>query len=980
MRRWILAILVVLASPLRLPCQENPQQPPTVSYEGQNVADVDLVANPKISVEKLVPLVQQKAGEPYSDHKVRSTTAALEETGMFRKVDVRVKPTAAGLDLTFMLEPALYFGMFQFPGADRFSYSRLQQVVDIPSESPYKDETVTSASDALRQFFVSQGFFTTQVRPEPKFDEEHLLANVDFHIEPGKRAKIGVTRVMGPPEQEAARLLHDTRSVRAWISGASLKPGKEYTPRRVNGAVRQIQKDLASRHYLASRVQLDKPVFHPDTNRADISISVNLGPRVDVRTVGARLSWLPFLGTRRKKNLIPVFSEGAIDTDLIEEGRRNLVDFFQKKGYFDVDVQANVHRQPGRAELVYGISKGRKQKVERVAFRGNRHFDEDALQKIVPVKPRHFPLFRGHFSDQLLQQGVRSLTAFYHDHGFENVKVDANVVHQVPKIYVDYLITEGPQTLVEKLTLSGNQHVSAVELAPHGGFNLRPDEPFSPKALAQDRSNILATYLDRGYLNAAFQAEVSRQPDDPTRVEVRYNITERQRVRVDQVLFLGQNHTRVSLIQKTADLRPETPWSQSDILAAESKLYELGIFDWVSVDPRRPPTDQTQEDVLVKVHEGRQNTLTYGFGLQIARQGGNLPSGTIAIPGLPVVGTGNTNFASSEKTIISPRGSVEYTRSNFRGLGQSISVSALVSRLDQRAVASFTDPRFRLSGWKSLWSASLERNTENPVFDARLAEGSWQLEKPLNKSGSRIIQLRYRFRRTVLSDILIPDLVLPEGRRLRLSTLSGTWIRDTRDKPLDASTGFYQTVDLAITPRFLGSNANFARVLGQSSYYKSFGKTVWANRVEVGLAKAISGNVPTSERFFSGGGTTLRGFPINGAGPQRTVSACGNPNDPSTCTNIRVPVGGNQLFILNSEFRFPTGIKKNLGLAVFYDGGNVYGPVGLGDFFQNYTNTVGVGVRYATPIGPIRFDVGHNLNPVTGLGSTQFFVTLGQSF
>jgi outer membrane protein insertion porin family len=305
----------------------------------------------------------------------------------------------------------------------------------------------------------------------------------------------------------------------------------------------------------------------------------------------------------------------------------------------------------------------------------------------------------------------------------------------------------------------------------------------------------------------------------------------------------------------------------------------------------------------------------------------------------------------------------------------------LISRLDQRALVTYAQPHFRASSWSSLLSASIERTTENPTFAARLAEGSWQVEKPLNKDKTRRIQLRYRFRRTILSDLLIPGLVLPEDQRLRLSTLSATWIRDTRDKPLDASRGFYQTLDFGITPKALGSNANFARFLGQGSYYKPFGPTVWANRITLGLAKAFgNSDVPTSEGFFSGGETTLRGFPINGAGPQRTVPACSNPADPSTCVNLQVPIGGRQLFILNSELRFPLGIKEGLGAAVFYDGGNVYRAINISHFIQDYTNTVGVGLRYKTPVGPIRFDIGRNLNPVTGVKATQFYITLGQTF
>jgi outer membrane protein assembly factor BamA len=520
-----------------------------------------------------------------------------------------------------------------------------------------------------------------------------------------------------------------------------------------------------------------------------------------------------------------------------------------------------------------------------------------------------------------------------------------------------------------------------MELAPKEGLQLSAGQPFSPKSLADDRSHIMAVYLDRGFLNAEFDSKVTPLADDPHKVDVTYSITEKQPVQVNEVLLLGNKQTRASLMKQTTNISPETPLSGGALLTSESELHDLGVFDWESVEPRRPITDQNNEDVLVKVHEAGNKEVTYGFGLEVARRGGNLPSGTIPLPNLPPVTGGAPNFTAAEKTFVSPRGSIGFTRYNVRGLAETASISALLARLDQRALATYAQPHFRGSSWSSLYSASIERTTENPTFEARLAEGSWQLEKPLNKNKTRRIQLRYRFRRTVLSNLLIPGLVLPEDQRLRLSTLSATWIRDTRDKPLDASRGFYQTLDLGITPKALGSNANFARLLGQSSYYKPFGKTVWANRITLGLAEAFgSGDVPTSERFFSGGETTLRGFPINGAGPQRTVLACSNPNDPATCVNLQVPVGGRQLFIFNSEFRFPLRIKQGLGAAVFYDGGNVYGPIGVSHFVGDYTNTVGVGLRYSTPVGPVRIDIGRNLNPVPGVKATQFYITLGQAF
>ena len=162
---------------------------------------------------------------------MEGTTSELRDTGRFSKVEVEVKPDPGGLRVTFTLEPVLYFGVLQFPGATKsFSYTRLLQVIDIPNQTPYQEDVVAKASGTLLQFLISEGYFQAQVQTESQFDDTHMLAGVIFHVTLGKRAKIGSLEVHAPEPTEADRLLHATRSIRAAGYGCFTQKGQAVYP------------------------------------------------------------------------------------------------------------------------------------------------------------------------------------------------------------------------------------------------------------------------------------------------------------------------------------------------------------------------------------------------------------------------------------------------------------------------------------------------------------------------------------------------------------------------------------------------------------------------------------------------------------------------------------------------------------------------------------------------------------------------------
>jgi outer membrane protein assembly factor BamA len=977
------------------------------SYEGQNVSSVELAGRPDLEASAFSSLLAQEAGHPFAKAKVDQTAAALKAAGKFKDVRVEAEPEPDGVRVLFILEPAVYFGIFEFPGAERFAYSQLVQVANYPAQTPFNLADVERDRQNLATFFEQDGYFQSEVRPEIKVDSAHGIANIVFHVTLGRAAKFGAVALEGAPLNDDARLKRKITTLLARARGAAIRTGKPYHRGALNKAARYLQALLEKQGFLGAQVKLAGAEYHADTNRADIHFKITPGEATHVQIAGAHV-W-----GRTQKSLLPVYQGVGVDEETVQEGKQALVSYLQAKGFFDVQVDSQLSegskgegskgngskgngskgngskdegpkdKGSGGDTVVYRITKGKKHKVTAVSVTGNTHLPDSELMPGVAVETKHW-FSVGKYSDQLVRSSANNLKAVYQSEGFSSVQVTPAVTRKAGDVQVAFRVTEGPRDIVNSLTIRGARTFPQSQFAPDG-MKVAAGEPYSQAHVQADRAAIIARYLQAGYLNCSFRetaTEVSRQ--EPHRVNVVYHIYEGPKVMTGELVTLGRTQTQQHLINEdTAALKTGQPLTETDLLTAGSKLYDhTGVFDWAEVDPRREITTQTQEDVLLKVHEAKRNEFTYGFGFEVIERGGSIPSGTVAIPGLPPVGL-PSSFTASETTFYGPRGSVQYTRNNLRGKGESLSLTAFAGRLDQRGAIYYIDPDFRWSPWRATISGSFERNEENPIFSSQAELGSVQFQRAIDRSKKDIFFARYSYSKTDLTRILISDLVPVEDRHVRLSTLAANLTRDTRDNVLDEHKGVLDTVEVDFNTKKLGSSVNFAKLTAQAAYYKEkYHNIVWANSIRIGLARPFDGSfVPLSEQFFSGGGNTLRGFPLDGAGPQRQVEVC--PDGASGCNVfIQAPNGGNELLIVNSEARIPLPLKKGLSIVPFYDGGNVFSDIGFRDFTgpYPYSNNVGLGLRFSTPVGPIRFDLGRNLNPVTGIKATQYFISIGQAF
>ncbi|HEY3928913.1 MAG TPA: POTRA domain-containing protein [Candidatus Koribacter sp.] len=1000
-RTFLLFLLTWVGAALPGYAQADASDQMMQSYEGQNVSTLEIAGRPDLDTAKYEPLLQLKQGQPFSQQQISATVEALKKTGDFKDVELVLQPETNGVRVMFVAEPAVYVALYDFPGALKvFPYSRLIQVANYRAQEPYSAVDVKNAQVALEKFYHQAGFFEATVQAEVRTNQQFGIVNVLFHSDLKRRAKFGEVKMEGATAEQTAFLEGKLRGVLALLRGAKIKKGKPYYASKIRLATGYLQGRLAKQDHLAADVKFVRADYNPATNLADITFHVESGPRVHVSITGGHIWFWD------KKKLLPIYAEGSIDDELIREGQQNLQSYFQSKGFFDAVVQTNVSRNSDNSTLIkYEITKNGKHKVEKVALQGNTSLSNDDLLNHSAVQKAHW-FSHGKYSEQLVRQSVNNLKAVYKNAGYSDVKVEPRVTRDNGNVLVTFVVQEGPRDFVSELKVVGNSTVPIAQLAPKG-LMLGANRPYSPLLEQQDRNAITAQYLLNGYLTASVATK--SQPvskSDPHHMIVTYTIHEGPKVTTAKLIVVGKQQTREDLILKTTNIRVGAPLSEGELLSSESRLYTLGIFDWAEVDPKRAITDQNSEEVLVKVHEAKRNTIVYGFGFEVINRGGSLPSGTVSVPGIPPVGLPQ-GFRTSQSTYYGPRGTFEYTRRNLRGSAESYTVGGFAGRLDQRVSATYTDPFFVGSSWSTQYLISGEHDSENPIFTSRIGSAGLQFQKWLDAKKTKEVFFRYNFQYTDLSRLLLPDLVQPADRRVRLSTLSASYVRDTRDSVLDAHKGIYQSFELAINPSVIGSSVNFARAVGQISYYKNIGhKIIWANNLRLGLEEPFNGSrVPISEAFFTGGGATLRGFPLNGAGPQEYLTVCGTPGDTATCGIITVPTGGNQLLLVNSEFRIPlNGLKKGLGIVPFYDGGNVYKHVGFSDFTTNcnsapvssvspltgntietvtptcFTSSVGIGLRYSTPIGPVRIDIGHNLNGITGIKSTQVFITLGQAF
>ena len=946
----------------------------------------DLIGQPVVSVVAeqegqpvtdpvVLSLIDTKVGQPLSMVDVRGTTDHLYNLRRFDDIQTSVEPVAGGVRVRYVLMPSHPIDEIEFRGNVALSSSDLRRVVtDRFGRSP-NPARLPEIEKVLLNEFRQRGYPAARISFMVLATHNPHRSTLVFDVDAGRRARIVDVQFRQLDTQDP-------------LPRPDIRTGEPYDAEKVRNELDRWEQKMRAQGFYQANASVGANI--PDD--AILIVSLTRGPRVMVEFTGDALP------EKERDRLVPIRAQGSADEDLLEDAKLGIQQYFQARGYRDAKADySRDDKTPGLLKITFHIQRGPHYTIENVRIVGNSAIPTEELEKL-------FTAAKGQeFVAATIDRELDQVRAEYLARGFRQAQVMSDSASLPPdspdssdrRVEVVVNINEGPRTIVRAITFKGNTVFSDSQLL--ASISAAIGERYLASDVADDRNRIAIRYRNQGYLDVAVQQQTTFSGDG-TQADITYTVTEGRQAIVDQIIITGNDKTKAQTILDELEIHEGAPLAESAYINSRTKLARLGLFRSVEMNIVEHP-GEARRDVRIIVVEADRTTLGLGGGVEATQ---------LARPTGP-------NGVAEEHIVVAPRGEFEIGRRNLWGSRRSVNLFARVAlrstdvltndpadpNLIQtnngfnefRVIGTFRDPRLFNTRSELLVTASVEQAPRTSFnFARRIArvEVGRALTPAISVAG------RYSFEKERLFDqIFLPqegqliDRLFPQ---IRLSKLAGTFIFDTRDNLLDPSTGRLVIVDTDLALAALGSEFGFVKTFAQGFLYRQLPtkrRMIVALGARVGVASGFtnitqnlevdSANItvnqdvrllPASERFFAGGDTTVRGFSLDRLVNRKTVAQNG------------FPIGGNSVVILNAELRSHLfGIVQGVG---FIDAGNVFllaTDFGLFDVRP----AAGFGIRINTDFGPIRFDLGFNLNPqVFGdaprESRTVFFVSIGQAF
>jgi outer membrane protein assembly complex protein YaeT len=871
-----------------------------------------------------------RPGDVIQDENVRPSIQALFDTGRYRSIVVDATPAGNGTHLTFRATPHYFFSTFILE-PEKLLGRPLSTLLRLPVGEKFSESRVQEIVTQTQQILEEAGYFNVTLTKAYGPDNDFRLRSVVLTAIAGPRARIGEVVIEGGEGMLPAEDLRDALDV---------STGFPYIAGNVDKGRTAIQKKFVDENFLNTRVDW-KPTYNPATNTVRVNVTISPGQKtvIEINEAGRAL-----ISNEDLRDLVPIFEEGLFDRDLIREGRANIIEFLQRKGYFEAEVEEPqvipaTASEPTR--ILVNVDPGERHTVRSIRFTGNTVFKDKVLKDRLRIREAGTFSFlnRGLFSEELVEDDISTIQNMYRSLGYEAAIVEYNRADTPDhKIDVVFNIIENVRYPIERLVFTGNEILQETEL--RAAIKLKEGDFYSPLEAEAAQAALIRYYYSMGFPDVRVEVAADRDAASGNKL-LTYRITEGPRYRIGEILVSGNTHTADKVIRRTSELKEYKDWFDPEkVLTGQQKLYGTGLFSHVEIVPLDRETGETRP-VLIQVEESKHIQVTPGVGV---------------------------------KEYAGPRVTLDVAHNNMFGLNQALGVRIRVGVHEQQFQTTYRQPRLlnrdKLEGFGTL---TIDQRNQK-FFKASGVEFSLQVRKEISNTRSFLTTASYQtvnLQSIKLSPVVRanPDV---EGV-IQIARLASSFISDSRDDLLDPRRGVFSTSTFQIASRAWGSEVNFLSFFNQNNFHRPSGRATLAFSERIGLKIPYgqTAELPITERYFAGGSTSLRGFGLDEAGP---------------------PGGGQLLTIGNVEYRAPFANLAlwdlGLGGAFFYDTGTVFERPS--DFsLKDFTHSAGAGLRVQTPLGPVRFDVGVNLFPRTKLdsagvpvreGRVHMFFTLGHTF
>jgi len=951
----------------------SPARADVTDYLGKPVAAIRFVIEGKDTADaSLSDLVETRVGQALSMRDVRESLVHLYSLGRFEDVRVDASLAGNGLNVEYQLSPVHPVSRVAFtftsaaPGADE---DRLRQAVAERGGSSLRLGRAAELAVAVKNAMRERGYLNASVTPVAQVSHSPHTTVLMFTIDPGPRTLLGTLNVTGTPGVPAPDLLHQL----------GLTTGAPYESEALNARIEKYLSGVRSHGYYEAKITPTVSLADND-QVANLTVEVDRGPHVRIVFTGDPLP------ESRREEFVPVEREASVGEDLLEDSTNRIADYLRAQGYRDAAAPHSRMEVNGELVITFNVTRGPAFRVARIEISGNTALPMSTFAPSLRLR-EGMP-----YSAAGLDADVAAIEDAYRRAGFVGAKADSGVEAQaaapgtpIPLI-VRIIVREGVQTLVGTITFAGNKAVD--DAAMRGLVTLKSGLPFVPAQLTADKDAVVLRYLNLGFETVSVDVKPNVTTDG-TRADLQFDVREGPQVTVDHVIIVGNARTSAETIEAELRLRAGDPVGREAMFDSQRRLSALGLFRRVNIT-EVGHGDERRRDLLVSVEEAAMTTIAYGGGIEGGRK---------------VVQ--EVNGQAGERFEFAPRASIELSRRNLFGKNRSATLFAsgsLPLRVsgEPTADADTSIPQYRVGGtyreprlFDTRADAFLDVTFEQQIrssFDFRRRAANAVLARRLSQTvsvtGSYQIQHTEVFNNTVSPDQQPAiDRAFPQ---VRLSSFLGSIAHDTRNDPSDATSGHFLSADGQIAARAIGSEVGFVKSRFTAQMFRTIQKSrgiVFAGSFRLGLASGfprlaedengrpvIIDDLDASSRFYAGGDTTIRGFALDAVGvrydPPRT------PNIDTLDSN-GFALGGNSVLIVNGELRVP--VRGGLQIAEFVDSGNVFQRITTMDLSQMRT-AVGFGVRYKSPIGPIRVDLGFKVKPRPDEKLTAWFVTFGQAF